>query len=113
MEDMSSSTKNTKMNPARRTTKASRAHVQTIHRIYTEKKNTQAIVKLLSNHFESFTIHPTLGYYRGGKEESIAIEIVGARSSQIRELAEQIRKMNGQKSVLTISFRATAESIRW
>jgi hypothetical protein len=112
MEDVPSSAKNTKMKRARGAKLAS-AHVQTIHRIYTEKKNTRAIVKLLSDHFESFTIHPTLGYYRGGKEESIAVEIVGARSSQVRNLAEQIRKMNGQRSILTISFRASAESIRW
>jgi hypothetical protein len=112
MEDVSSNAKNTNMKRVRRTRIAS-AHVQTIYRIYTEKKNTRAIVKLLSDHFESFTIHPTLGYYRGGKEQSIAIEIVGAHSSQIRGVAEQIRKMNGQRSILTISFRASAESIRW
>ena len=86
---------------------------QTIHRIYTEKKNSRLIVKLISEQFESFTIHPTLGYYRGAKEESIAIEIVGAGARAIRKVAEAIQKMNGQRSVLVIRFLAETESIRW
>lgn len=86
---------------------------RTIHRIYTERKNSQAIARLIGKEFESFTIHPTVGYYRGGREDSIAIEIIGASPAAIRRLAAQIRDMNGQKSVLTIRFRARTESIRW
>jgi hypothetical protein len=89
------------------------AKSQTIHRIYTEKKNSRLIVKLISQQFESFTIHPTLGYYRGAREESIAIEIVGASAHAIRKVAGAIQKMNGQKSVLIIRFLAETESIRW
>ena len=86
---------------------------QTIHRIYTEKKNNRLIVKLIGQQFESFTIHSTLGYYRGSREESVAIEIVGAGARAIRKVAEAIQKMNGQKSVLVIRFLAETESIRW
>ncbi|HZQ95563.1 MAG TPA: hypothetical protein VFA67_11175, partial [Candidatus Sulfotelmatobacter sp.] len=50
----------------------------TIHRIYTESKNSRAIATLIGQQFESFTMHPTVGYYRGSKEDSIAIEITGA-----------------------------------
>jgi hypothetical protein len=86
---------------------------QAIHRIYTEKKNSRLIVKLLSQQFQSFTIHPTLGYYRGAREESIAIEMVGASAGAVRKVAEAIQKMNGQKSVLVLRFLAETESIRW
>lgn len=95
---------------------ASRADAQpteSICRIYTEKKNSRSIAKLVSAQFESFTIHPTVGYYRGNREDSIAIEIVAASPSAIRKLAQRIKEMNGQKSILTISFRAQVESIRW
>jgi hypothetical protein len=85
----------------------------TISRIYTEKKNSRRIAKLISGQFESFTIHPTVGYYRGNREPSIAIEIVAANPAAIRKLAERIKEMNGQKSILTVSFSAQVDSIRW
>ncbi len=59
-----------------------------IYRIYTEEKNKKAIVRLVAEHFESFTLQPTLGYYRRKPEKSIVIEIVGAKAGQIRRLAE-------------------------
>lgn len=80
-----------------------------IYRIYTEEKNKKAIVRLVAEHFESFTLQPTLGYYRRKPEKSIVIEIVGAKAGQIRRLAETIRKMNGQKSVLILKFSADSE----
>ena len=86
---------------------------QTIHRIYTERKNSRGIARLLAGEFESFSLHPTIGYYRGGRETAIAIEVIGASDAAIRRVSERIRKMNGQKSVLIITSRATVESIRW
>ena len=85
---------------------------QSIYRIYTEEKNKKAIVNLLGARFESFTIQPTLGYYRGGAEKSIVIEIVGARSQKIKLLAERIRKMNGQQSVLILRLEGQSEILR-
>jgi hypothetical protein len=82
---------------------------QTIHRIYTEEKNKNAIVQLVGTQFESFTLQPTLGYYRGSAEKSIVIEIVGASASKIKLLAERIRKMNGQQSVLILRLEGHSE----
>jgi hypothetical protein len=83
-----------------------------IYRIYTEEKNKKAIVQLVAEQFESFTLQPTLGYYRRKPEKSIVIEIVGGKPAQIRRLAERIRKMNGQKSVLILKFTADSETHR-
>ena len=83
-----------------------------IYRIYTEEKNKKAIVQLVTEQFESFTLQPTLGYYRRKPEKSIVIEIVGGKPAQIRRLAERIRKMNGQKSVLILKFTAASETHR-
>ena len=83
-----------------------------IYRIYTEEKNKKAIVQLLAKQFESFTLQPTLGYYRRKPEKSIVIEIVGGQAAQIRRLVERIRKMNGQKSVLILKFTAESETHR-
>jgi hypothetical protein len=84
----------------------------TVHRIYTEDKNKRAILRLVSAQFESFTVQPTDGYYRGRREQSIVLEIVGAPPRQIKQLAEQIRRMNGQKSVLILMTRGTAKTTR-
>lgn len=68
---------------------------QSIHRIYTQGKNRE----------KSFTVQPILGYYKGKKEKSIVLEVVGARTLQIQQLADTIRKMNGQQSVLILHIR--------
>jgi hypothetical protein len=84
----------------------------TIHRIYTEKKNERQILRLASSSFESFTVQPTSGYYRTKFERSIVLEIIGARQRTVDALAERIRRMNGQKSVLVLTIRGTAKATR-
>ncbi len=87
--------------------------MQNIHRIYTEKKNEKAIIRVVAEKFDNFTLQLVTGYYRGKAEKSIVVEIVGASASEIRKLGETIRLMNGQKSILVIHSRADAKSIRW
>lgn len=84
----------------------------TIHRIYTESKNERQIVRLASVRFSSFTVQPTAGYYQGERERSIVLEVVGARQRDVDELAESIRRMNGQKSVLIVKTRGTSKVTR-
>lgn len=86
---------------------------QSVHRLYTQKKNQAAIVRLIGREFESFTLQPVTGYYRGHSEQAIVVEIVGASVAAIRKVAEKIKRMNGQKSILTIRFRADVETVRW
>ena len=83
-----------------------------IFRIYTEEKNKREIVRLTGKTFDNFTMQPTLGYYKGKPEKSIVIEIIGARASEVRKLALSIKKMNGQKSVLTLKIRGQSKIIR-
>ena len=84
----------------------------TIHRIYTEKKNEREILRLASSSFKSFTVQPTAGYFRGKREPSVVLEIIGARQRAVDELAESIRRMNGQKSVLILKTNGTAKVTR-
>jgi hypothetical protein len=83
-----------------------------VYRVYTEDKNKGKIIRLIAKQWESFTVQPTIGYYRGKPEKSIVIEIVGARSSEITKLAVAIQKMNGQKSVLILKGNAEAKTTR-
>lgn len=84
----------------------------TIHRIYTESKNEREIVRLASVRFASFTVQPTAGYYRGKCERSLVLEIVGAHQRDVDALAESIRRMNGQKSVLIVKTRGRSKVTR-
>jgi hypothetical protein len=87
--------------------------LQIIHRVYTEQKNRRAIIRLLVEQFENFTMQPVTGFYDGSPEQSFVVEIVGATTSAIRKLAARIKKMNGQKSILIIRLRGDVEAIRW
>jgi hypothetical protein len=84
---------------------------QKIHRIYTEDFRRKTLVRALSAKFVSFTLQPTTGYYGGKAEKSIVLEIVGARDAEIRWVAEQIRKINQQSSVLVVSMTGRAKKI--
>lgn len=86
--------------------------LKNIHRIYTEAKNKREIVRAAKERFESFTLHASLGYYRGKAESSIVLEIVGASDRAVEQLAARVRKMNAQKSVLVLKFRGSAKSTR-
>lgn len=84
---------------------------QTIHRVYTEDKRRATIVRVISKQFDSFTLQPTTGYYRGKSEKSVVLEFVGAKESQVKWLAALIRKINRQASVLVITLTGRAKKI--
>ncbi len=68
------------------------------------------MLRVISRKFESFTLQST-GYYRGRPEKSIVVEIVGAADAQIKWLAERIRAINKQASVLVITSSGRAKKI--
>lgn len=71
-------------------------------RIYTENKNLKEIEKILSKHFEGFTIYKAAGFWRLQKEKVLVIEILG-QSKIIKEInaaAKEIKKQNSQEAVL-------------
>jgi hypothetical protein len=84
---------------------------QKIHRIYTEDFRRKTLVRALSKKFASFTLQSTTGYYAGKAEKSIVLEIVGAGDAEIRWVAEQIRKINQQSSVLVVSITGRAKKV--
>jgi hypothetical protein len=82
-----------------------------IHRIYTEDKRRATILRVISKQFESFTMQPTTGYYRGKPEKSIVLEFVGAKESQVKWLAAHIREINRQASVLVITLNGRSKKM--
>lgn len=69
--------------------------------LYTEDKGN--LGKLVSKYFDSFTIVPVVGFWKGKDEKSVIIEVftnmVGLFPT-IKLLGEEIKKENNQESVL-------------
>jgi hypothetical protein len=86
--------------------------MKTVYRIYTEDLNRSKIIRLASKTFDSFTRHPTTGYYRGKPEKSIVLEIVEAQQSEVTALANAIRRLNGQKSVLIMGLTGKVKKVK-
>jgi hypothetical protein len=83
----------------------------TIHRIYTDEKNKPRSCTAPRSCSRVSRCSDTR-YYRGRPEKSIVIEITGASAKAIDALARDIRKMNGQKSVLVIKLTGQAKAVR-
>jgi hypothetical protein len=83
-----------------------------IYRIYTEDQGREMLIKVTGKHFESFTLQPTMGYFRGKPEKSVILEIVGARESAIKKLAREIGALNEQRTVLVMSLSGEAKKIK-
>ena len=85
--------------------------MDTIYRIYTEDADRHAVVEAVAEKFESFTLQPTTGHYKGEEERSIVIEIVDAKEEDVESVAQSIRAINGQKSVLVMSLSGRAKRL--
>lgn len=77
----------------------------TRYRIYTEHKNYDEIVKLVSNHLEGATLYPlNKGLWKGTVEDSLIIEYLGDGTEKtvkdVYRLAKDIKTYNNQETVL-------------
>jgi hypothetical protein len=71
-----------------------------LYRILTEDTNRDAIVELASRSFDSFSLVPILGYWKGKPESSLAIELDTDQEAKVQILAHDIRTANKQEAVL-------------
>ncbi len=86
-----------------------------VFRIYTEDLNRAGIEALVSQRFPGFTIIPANGYWEGHHEESLVIEVIAPGNERsvkvVHELAESIRELNNQDSVLVTRARVDSHLI--
>ncbi len=78
-----------------------------LYRISTEDVNRPEVERIVSKHFDGFTILPAAGYWKGGKERSLIIEISVPDSnnhitsrSRVYLVATEIKSANHQQSVM-------------
>ena len=79
----------------------------TLYRIYTENRSN--LPELVSAKFESFTITPTIGYWKGKGESSAVIDILADAHdhAKVKNLARDIQRANEQESVLIVETEVT------
>lgn len=87
-----------------------------LFRIHTEhsRRYQKAVEEIVSLRFDSFNIVLGTGYWKGVRERSMTIEIIGdARDeAKVRVTAKAIQIYNGQEAVyLTITELQTADII--
>ena len=100
------------MNAPKLTAQPIRVTPQTAtYRIHTEDVNRPAILKLASARFDGFTILHGTGYWKGQSEVTLVLEIITSDSASVYLLAEEIRKANGQESVLVNRLESSAVSV--
>lgn len=72
-----------------------------LYRIFTENKNKKKLEKIISKHFEGFTLYKATGFWRLQKEKTLIIEIIeDIPVDRINNLAKDIKKANKQEAVL-------------
>ena len=84
------------------------------YRIYTERKNTKWICKIVSEKFAGFTVYQTIGYWQGKREHSLCIEIISENAGTehyIRQICLKIKGYNRQESVMYTKTQINMEFI--
>lgn len=72
------------------------------YEIMTENKNLNMVVKIVTSHFQGFTIVKQLGYWEGVQEQSINIVIFGDKKClyAVKDIVDRIKTLNKQDCVL-------------
>lgn len=82
-----------------------------MYRILTEDVNRETIYSILDSRVDGYTVSTGIGSWKGQRENSLAIDLVGYTFSTAKVIAEEIKTANGQESVLILDVPATATFI--
>ena len=77
-------------------------------RILTEDINRETVYSILDSHVDGYTVTPAIGSWKGQRENSLAIDLVGYTAKTTHVIAEEIKTANRQESVLILEIPATA-----
>ena len=83
------------------------------YRIYTEDMNRDGIREIVSDQFDSYTLIPCQGVWKGAAEDALIIEIIETsdRVGDIGDVAARIRQVNKQEAVLFTRTEVTALAV--
>lgn len=80
-------------------------------RILTEDVNRAYIYQILDSRVDGYTVSTGVGCWKGQRESSLAIDLIGAERSIVYDLADSIKAANKQESVLVLELEASATFI--
>jgi hypothetical protein len=82
-----------------------------LYRIYTEDKDRDIIYALIGAYYDGFTVLPGIGFWKGGQEKCLVIEIIGCPDDMedIEILCKAIRETNAQQAVMLTVQEVTAD----
>ena len=78
----------------------------TLHRIYTEDKNREAVYAILDTHAEGYTVFTATGSRKGQRENSLVIEFLDSDDTFgpiVEAIADAIKAANSQESVMIVA----------
>ena len=75
-----------------------------IYRLYTEDKNRDSIVAIVSRAYNSFTLFQGVGYWLGRAEQCLVIEIIAGEDELgvMEAIIGEIKNCNSQDCVLLV-----------
>ena len=83
--------------------------------LYTELINEAQTIQAAKESFHSFTVHHARGIWKGAEEETLLLEFIlkdtADNAAWVRALADEIRHMNKQATVLITESTILAEFI--
>lgn len=82
-----------------------------LYTIYTEDTGRQAVFAILDQYFDSYTIVPSIGHWKGSEEKSLVLQIVTFDRASVYLAANDIKLRNKQESVLVTEQAITHNAI--
>lgn len=79
-----------------------------MYRILTEDVNRETIYSILDSYVDGYTVTPSVGSWRGVRENSPAIDLVGVNLPKATDIANAIRDANNQEAVMLLEFSAVS-----
>ena len=83
-----------------------------LYRILTEDVHREAVYDILDSHVDGYTVTPGIGSWRGVRENSLAIDIIGVPAITVQNIAREIKRANKQESVLILEIAADHKFIQ-
>jgi hypothetical protein len=77
-----------------------------MYRILTEDVNRDGIFAILDRYVDGYTVTPSIGAWKGQRENSLAIDLVDVPLQTVENIARVIRWENRQESVLILEIPA-------
>jgi hypothetical protein len=79
-----------------------------MYQIFTEDRNRNKIIKVLNSYLKNYTLLFGEGMWRGEVEPCITIQFIpDVYTAPAQEIANEIKKLNSQQSVLLVEHQST------